>query len=473
MNSVATNAIKNGIQSTRVSISGFPWPSAVILYSISWFWPLLRPNTLYWDDWAFIWAQPKNYLNEIFVDTGLPPWRALLDQQLISVGYWTLQSLTFLMFFTAGIYLYSILQKIKCLTFEQTQFITLIFLIIPINHSRVALVLFGYTTSYFLFFLAWCLLIRLRSYLFVCSLVFFFWSFMTHSFLFFYILPVAHFVRLNFANTSLVLLNRILILKTTILLALPFAYYALRSKFWYPTPEWEGYHRFKIDGALKVLPLLIIGTLIIGIFWVFVRRKISKIQGLKTVLVGWLIFAWGLFPYFANGRIPDYASIFAVRSDWGGRHIMLTPLGAAIIIAGAVEITSNSLKRRLKTILLAVFVAFNIFCGTQIYLDSLKKEKLTELIAKAGEAGEFKPSSQIIFVDETKKFNSRFSTYRDPELRAILAISDVNAQVITGKVECSSDQGDLEVKLESNKTYLSAILTRDLGLTLEISACSP
>ena len=81
MNSAEVDLIKTRIQSIRVSVTRFPWALGVILYSISWFWPLLRPNTLYWDDWAFIWGQPNNYLNEIFVDTGLPPWRALLDQQ--------------------------------------------------------------------------------------------------------------------------------------------------------------------------------------------------------------------------------------------------------------------------------------------------------------------------------------------------------------------------------------------------------
>ena len=466
-------SIKKRLKSSQAALDGFPWKLATILYTLSWGWSLLRPNTLYWDDWAFIWGQPKNYLNEIFVDTGLPPWRGLLDQQLISVGYWTLQSLTFLMFFGAGISLFLILQKIKILTFEQKQFISVMFLIIPINHSRIALVLFGYTTSYFLFFLAWCLLIRSKSYLFAISLVFFFWSFMTHSLLFFYILPVAHFVSLSYANATLLFRNRILLFKMTVLLALPLAYYALRSKFWYPTPEWDGYHRFTFDGASKILPLLVIGVLAIWVLSILLRQKVSNIRGLKMMLLGWLLFIWGLFPYFANGRIPDYASIFAVRSDWGGRHIMLTPLGATIIIAGTLEITSKNVRSYLKTFCYTIFAGFNVFCGTQIYLDSLKKEQLTQLIAKAGDAGEIRPNNQIIFVDETKIFNSRFSTYRDPELRAKLIIADTAAQSITGKVDCSSGEGDLEVKLKSNKSYLDAVLSRDLGLSLEISECSP
>ncbi|MFM8722202.1 MAG: hypothetical protein ACKOEJ_05745, partial [Acidimicrobiaceae bacterium] len=32
-------------------LAGFPWVSAIVLYTLSWGWPLLRPNTLYWDDW--------------------------------------------------------------------------------------------------------------------------------------------------------------------------------------------------------------------------------------------------------------------------------------------------------------------------------------------------------------------------------------------------------------------------------------
>ncbi|MFM8947540.1 MAG: hypothetical protein ACKOHO_01435, partial [Acidimicrobiaceae bacterium] len=38
-------------------LAGFPWVSAIILYTLSWGWSLLRPNTLYWDDWAIFWRR--------------------------------------------------------------------------------------------------------------------------------------------------------------------------------------------------------------------------------------------------------------------------------------------------------------------------------------------------------------------------------------------------------------------------------
>jgi hypothetical protein len=81
---------------------GFPWLTALLAYTISWCWSLIHPNALYWDDWVYVFNQPKSFLNESFSKTGLPPWRALIDQELLGVGYWTIRWLTFIMFFMAG-----------------------------------------------------------------------------------------------------------------------------------------------------------------------------------------------------------------------------------------------------------------------------------------------------------------------------------------------------------------------------------
>ena len=88
-------SLKNRIKPAQIALDGFPWLLATVLYTLSWGWSLLRPNTLYWDDWAYVYNRPKSFLNQIFVDTGLPPWRALIDQELIAIGYWTIPVLTF------------------------------------------------------------------------------------------------------------------------------------------------------------------------------------------------------------------------------------------------------------------------------------------------------------------------------------------------------------------------------------------
>ena len=472
MENIAVSSLKRQLKSAQTALEGFPWRLATVLYTLSWGWSLLRPNTLYWDDWAFIYGQPKTYLNKIFGDTGLPPWRALIDQELIAIGYWTIQVLTFLMFFAAGIFVFAIFQKIKIFTVEQTQFITIVFLIIPINHSRIALVLFGYTTSYFLFFLAWLILVRSRTLqTFFCALAIFFWSFMTHSLLFFYLLPIIHFFILQRAYFNRSIRDKTLIAKTISLVSLPFVYYLMRSWLWYPKPEWNGYHSFRVDGATKGLVLLIFGTLIVGSFEYLFKRIRPVAISPKILTAGWVVFAWGLFPYFASGRLIDYISVTAFRSDWGGRNIMLAPIGAALLLSGLADLISINLRKLFRSIIISVFVVINIFFGTQIYLDSLKKNELTTLFVNANRSGLITPESRIIFLDETKIFNTRFSTYRDPELRAKLTIAEVSATSITGKVTCSKTQGELEVKLVTNKSYLDGLFSRNLGLQLEVNEC--
>ena len=140
-------SLKVSESSSCRSFVGFPWLIAFLTYTVSWGWSLIRPNTLYWDDWAYIYDRPKSYLNEIFLKTGLPPWRALVDQELLGVGYWTIRWLTFIMFFATGLFLFEILKKIPFFSLAQRQSIVLLFLVFPLNHARVPLVMFGYTTS--------------------------------------------------------------------------------------------------------------------------------------------------------------------------------------------------------------------------------------------------------------------------------------------------------------------------------------
>ena len=461
------NLALNQLKRMQIASKGFPWLLAMSLYSVSWGWSLLRPNTLYWDDWAFIYGQPKNYLNEIFVDTGLPPWRAIIDQELIAIGYWTIPVLTFIMFFATGIFLYQILCSVKKITDSQRKIILLAFLLVPINNSRIALVLFGYSTSYFLFFLSWYLLIiGKKNVTFIMSVILFFWSFMTHSFVFFYVLPVGHFFLEQVIQKRKIFATRVLIL-----LSLPFIYFFLRSQFWAPTPEWVGYHRFIPVGAFRCVVLTVIGLIIIFSTFKITKKYQSNKQATVLTLSGWLIFCLGLFPYFANGRIPDYLTIIAFRSDWGGRHLMLTPLGISLMIGGVAEFFNNRIKAFFIASTLSICVIVNLFFSSQFFLDSLKKDELTNLFEAAKSSSELNEKSLIVFVDETKIFNGRFSTYRDPELRAKLEIADLKVASITGKVVCDEVPGGVEMRIKTKKNYVSALISRDLELYFEITKC--
>jgi hypothetical protein len=462
-------SVQNRLKSAQAALDGFPWKLATVLYTLSWGWSLLRPNTLYWDDWAYIHNRPKSYLNQIFVDTGLPPWRALIDQELISVGYWTIPVLTFLFFFASSIALYLILKKVIFLNQAQINFTILIFLIAPVNHSRIALVMFGYTTSFFIFFVAWAILVRhTKTRSFFLAAILFFWSFMTHSFLFFYLLPFFHFAVLNIKALRLKNWRTSLVVKLVLSGALPITYYVLRSFYWPPIEAFESYHKLTFDGFSRGLIFLVSGSaLAFTIFQILPSRNKTK-MGTPFAIIAWGVFAWGLFPYFVNQNLPNTVSVFALRADYGTRHLLLTPLGIGLIITSIAMVIPVSAQKKLNVIFLSSFTFINVFFGTQYLLDSYKKEQLTVLFQ---ETNVVNSDTNLIFVDSTKLFNGRFSTYRNTELEGLINLANRNVKSISGKTTCEEIVEGYEIRLQSNKSFYSALLSRDLGLYFEINEC--
>ena len=221
-------------------LDGFPWVSAIVLYTLSWGWSLLRPNTLYWDDWILAFTQPPKTGWLIYRSMGIAPWSKLIDWSLLVLGTWTLRAATFAIFFVAGFFVFEILKVGLRLSSPQLNFITLLFLLVPVNHARISVSTFDYSTSYFLFFLGWLILIRYKSLKgFVLARLILFLSFKTHSLLFFILLPFSHFAWLN--KTGLLdfkKLNR-RHLQIAEIVALPVLYVILRSIFWPPNECWQ------------------------------------------------------------------------------------------------------------------------------------------------------------------------------------------------------------------------------------------
>jgi hypothetical protein len=462
-------SIKNRLKSTQAALHGFPWKLATILYTLSWGWSLLRPNTLYWDDWTYIYGRPKSYLNEIFVKTGLPPWRALIDQELIAFGYWTIPALTFTMFFASGLFLHNILRKFTSINNEQIRIAVLVALLLPVNHSRISLQMFGYTTSYFLFFLAWMLLVsHYKRVQFWVSILLFFWSFMTHSFLFFYVLPLAHFLFTQ-RQTIKVIRGRFFLKPSKIVLfAIPLLYYIMRKFFWAPTEAYENYHKATISGAARGFVFFLIGiTLLVFIFVIFKAMSLNRSSSFISLL-GWTLFAWGLFPYFVNESFIDMISVFAFRADWGSRHLLLTPLGAGLLVSGLALLFTKPSRIIFVNSVLLIFVCCNLFFGSQYFLDSNKKEQLVEVFRKMDQSIE---NRNVIFIDETKRFNGRYSSYRDTELMALVEMSGRSVQSISGKTTCEQTSDGIQLTLKSKISYLNALVSRDLDLYFDSHDC--
>ena len=162
-------------------------------------------------------------------------------------------------------------------------------------------------------------------------------------------------------------------------------------------------------------------------------------------------------------------SVFAFRNDWGSRHLLLSPLGISLVLCGTWLLIPIQLRKLFFTIAIAVCSLLNAFSGSQYYLDALKKDQLTELFATNKDIN---PRVTVLFVDETKIFNGRGSTYRTTELSGLLLLSGRKSTVITGKSSCNDLPNGTQFILNSNKNFLSALVSRDLGLYFEVSPCS-
>jgi len=460
-------SIKKRLKSTQAALDGFPWKLATILYTLSWGWPLLRPNTLYWDDWAYIYGRPKSYLNEIFVNTGLPPWRALIDQELLTFGYWTIRWLTFAMFLATGIFLFEILKKVPIFSAKQKSYIVLLFLVIPANHARIALVMFGYTTSYFLFFLGWMLLIRRSTWShFLTASLCFFWCFMTHSFLFFLALPIAHSVFLNRNRLKRSHLDVKILARISILTLSPIIYVFLRSQLWQPTEKYQNYHSFHWYGLLLGIVYFLPGALLFFLMQIFGNKKRDTTK-IKQLILGFIILGLGLLPYCISNNADRY-SLMVWRPEWASRHQLLMPLGMALILVGTFSLFEKLELQKLVFMASTIFMISNAYWGAQYYLDSLKKEQLIELVKQELN---FENISQIEFVDNARNFNFRGGKYRGTEVQGLFSIAFQDVDRSVDVTSCLAAKDAEVFSLNAKNSFVRALITAEVGLYVKLNPC--
>ena len=161
-------------------------------------------------------------------------------------------------------------------------------------------------------------------------------------------------------------------------------------------------------------------------------------------------------------------SVFGFRADYGTRHLLLTPLGIGLIVTAIAKAIPASVHKKLTFTILASFTFVNVFFGIQYLLDSYKKNQLTELFRQTEIVNS---SSDLVFVDDTKLFNGSFSTYRDSELLGLVSLADKSVKSISKNPTCDDIKSGYEIRLNSEKSFSEALLSRNLGLYFEISKC--
>ena len=451
-------------------LAGFPWVSAIVLYTLSWGWSLLRPNTLYWDDWSDVFQRDNFYLRQVLVDSGRPPWEGVVEGLLLQMGPWSVRIAVFLMFFIVSLLLFEISRATCVLSVNRLKLLVVLFLAIPVNHARVSLIVFQYASSYFLFYLGWFVLVRSKSAKsFVLACVILFLSFKTHSFLFFVLLPFLHFAWLNKIELlDFKKLNR-RHLQVAAIAIMPLAYVVARSLFWPPTKDWTDYHHVTSAGLRVALLPIVIGLVPLILIAIRKAKNLSVNFGLTLLVVGFLVTALALFPYFAGelyvgyaGR-PAYLTVFEFRADWRSRHQLLMPLGLALSVVGLNELFNWHKKNIVFVATIALSVTLNMFWGSQYFLMSHKQEQLVEL---------FKTTEGKVEIasveDQTLRFNGREATFRGYEWNGFMTL----AGIATDRLGCEALPSGSALILKSDTPYLKALVTRDLGLYFEVTPCS-
>ncbi len=456
----------------------FPWKLALPLYALSnCFMPLFR-KAYFWDDWFVFYSESNDGTKKFFNDGGSWPTRGLLEVDLLNKQPELFNVLTILCFFFAGWCLFHILSTVKVLTTEHVRIITILFLILPINSARVAMINFSYSYSLFFFYLAWYLLVTKRSrFVRYLSIPLFLLSFDTLSLIAFFVVPCAHFLymKLSVPEPN----RRNAYLSSALFAALSPLYWIIERQFNPSQAGWIDYYTLRPIGVLRGLLFLFVCLILILWFLKSRKRGIPENNSYAIIIAGATITAIGAFPYIVGGylvEISEWMIAFVPRSsDWASRHQLLLGLGFAVAVAGVVGVIGSEFKRHFLAVLFGLCVLLNMTFMHGYYLDSLKQD---QLVAAFQRSSELKNSRVIMINDLTDRYNARGRVYQNYEWDGILAkaFGDSSRSSISEMsfVHCNDPLiPDTLLTITARNGRLESTVSRDLGIELSLESIQP
>jgi hypothetical protein len=391
---------------------------------------ILILDAIFWDDWI-LYRSSSTDLFDIFKQTGSPfNFAGYLHFILLEAGPWIYKILTFILMFFSGILLNKILIRYENIDKNTRFFIVLLFLILPLNSARVALINFPAILCYFLFFLAWFLMDRYR----IAALILFFISFSVNSLLVFYAIPFIDMIyrKLKINSSKDVLIYSINKLDY---LLLPFAFFFIKNQYFEPYQEHAGYNKnFNLaklpELALKQLDdflnlnIPIILSLVLAVFSYYVFKKYKFIlinlqsYPIPFFIIGFLFFFLGVFPYMIVGHTPTFL-------EWTSRHQLLMPLGVSLITFAICSSFKNEFilpQFNLVAISLVVGISLsiNIYRYKEFFVDWQKQQQLVSLFSVNSK---IKNGSLIVIDDQTIHMNAIGRGYRYYEWSGMLELA--------------------------------------------------
>jgi len=382
-----------------------PWFGITTAYLLAYSPMFFLGNYRLWDDWtshSFNGVAPM--LSQVF------PLRYALDNFLIGLtnNFWMYRPITVTSFFVSGWAVWKILEVPRgLLSREQRYWITILFLVLPYNSVRVSLhVLFSYTYSHLLFFVAWYLLVTKRQ-LWWCgiSLVLFFLSFPTQSLLFYVVLPAAHCLFCS----DLPIGGRLIRFVSLGLLSI---FYRPISGYLWPSNHYhEGYNEIRVEFVTRGLMVLGFGAATALILWRAARNREpgSDRTSLALVAVGVLAFVCGIFPYMAVGHFPNVSDLLLLFvPNWGdvySRHSLLLPLGTSLAIVGFISlVVREPYRTKVLSLCLACCMILCLSIYSQYVVDYRKQSALVHKLS----GSENQVATRFVqFKDQAWRMNAR------------------------------------------------------------------
>lgn len=361
---------------------------------------------IYWDDWSLYNQDNTSIMsqfsmNKVYIAGYLHI--LLFTQEHTVVLY---RVLTFVAFFISAILLMKVLRTIPIIDKTSSFYITLFYLILPVNSAKIALINVPSNLFLPIFFLAFYLLKRYiyknhSLYLRIIVLALFFVSFIVNSLLVLYAIVLLYIGYTHYAHHgTLKLVDKLTVVLKELLkkfldfILLPVLFFIYKNIYLVPTDLYADYNKINISLKgllvtgflmLKSLYTSLIEPLFVSLvtsLWhlpvffllallsyaLLSKQTVSKYKkrdALLLFMLGVFIFFLAVFPYAAVGKLP-------LLDEMASRHQLLVPLGFAFIVYFMIMYILNDRKKiaaRTLYLVVSMFIMQNLYYGYRYQLD--------------------------------------------------------------------------------------------------------
>ena len=305
----------------------------IALYTIVNLFTLLNYNGLYWDDWV-TYNQDAQTMAVLFdmIQHNIKGDLYLILSKLFNHIY-AFRIFIFVSYLFIGYFIYVVLVSTKLIGENESKFIALLSVIIPINIAKIYISVAPFVFPMLLFYLAFFLLARnypiQTKSLKIIILTIFFFSFSTNSILVFYASVLLYLYYMDNGLELRLNLRSILNFAKSRwdFILLPIFYFIYKSIFLVSYGMYENYNGIKlsfdviagnflknIENMIGGVVLSLFDNLYITIFAVVVsvlialsfncNLKIGKRNSLVFLALSAVLFILALFPYAAVNKVP-------------------------------------------------------------------------------------------------------------------------------------------------------------------------